>query len=236
MTKAWWMRGRLVYVIGTWSLADGVVRLSIAACPSFLFLENVCLHFSLPFSSRRSRPCRRTRTSRAPRNAPLSPSPNDPSARSRIRRTRLRRRLAVRPRMPMSRLLARRRATFRRLGLCKNIAYATAIAVLPFGEVETAAGVSASLLEKSTLRLCVSGLFSRFILKLVFALWLIRESIVYLDSRNRITDEIEWLSCACICVRVQQLFSTSTYISDMFHFRCRAIWSWGKCFYSALTL
>ena len=27
-TKAWWMRGRLVYVIGTWSPANGVVRLS----------------------------------------------------------------------------------------------------------------------------------------------------------------------------------------------------------------
>lgn len=35
-TKAWWMRGRLVYVIETWSPADGVVRLSV----SFLFLSH----------------------------------------------------------------------------------------------------------------------------------------------------------------------------------------------------
>lgn len=35
-TKAWWMRGRLVYVIETWSPADGVVHLSV----SFLFLSH----------------------------------------------------------------------------------------------------------------------------------------------------------------------------------------------------
>lgn len=35
-TKAWWMRGRLVYVIETWSPADGVVRLSV----TFLFLSH----------------------------------------------------------------------------------------------------------------------------------------------------------------------------------------------------
>jgi len=62
MTKAWWMRGRLVYVIGTWSLAGGVVRLSTATpCPSFPFLplERVS---SLPlpaYSSCRLRPFRR---------------------------------------------------------------------------------------------------------------------------------------------------------------------------------
>lgn len=57
------MRGRLVYVIGTWSLAGGVVRLSTATpCPSFPFLplKRVSPLPPTASSSRRLRPSRRT--------------------------------------------------------------------------------------------------------------------------------------------------------------------------------
>lgn len=48
------------------------------------------------------------------------------------------------PRMPMSRLLMRRRMTFRELQSQKYIAYALSPIPLPFGAVETAAGISTS--------------------------------------------------------------------------------------------
>lgn len=49
-TKAWWMRGRLVYVIGTWSPANGVVRLSMSAQFSLSFARGwlVSASFALP--------------------------------------------------------------------------------------------------------------------------------------------------------------------------------------------